>query len=89
MDNFMDRGSWWASVHGVAQSWAQLKRLSMCVCMYIYVSIRICIYAAAAKSLQSFLTLCDPIEGNSPGSPVRGILQARTMEWVSISFSSA
>ena len=38
--------------------------------------------AAAAKSLQSCLTLCDPIDGSPPGSPVPGILQARTLEWV-------
>ena len=43
--------------------------------------------AAAAKSLQSCLTLCDPIDGSSPGSAVPGILQARTLEWVAISFS--
>ena len=45
--------------------------------------------AAAAKLLQSCPTLCDPIEGSPPGSPVSGILQARTLEWVAISFSSA
>jgi len=45
--------------------------------------------AAAAKSLQLCPTLCDPIAGSPPGSPVPGILQARTLEWVSISFSSA
>ena len=45
--------------------------------------------SAAAKSLQSCLTLCDPTDGNSPGSPIPGILQARTMEWVAISFSNA
>ena len=45
--------------------------------------------AAAAKSLQSCLTLCDPIDGSPPGSPVPGILQARTLEWVAISFSNA
>ena len=45
--------------------------------------------AAAAKSLQLCLTLCDPIDGSSPGSPVPGILQARTLEWVAISFSNA
>ena len=44
---------------------------------------------AAAKSLQSCLTLCDPIDGSPPGSPVPGILQARTLEWVAISFSNA
>ena len=45
--------------------------------------------AAVAKSLQSCLTLCDPIDGSPPGSPVPGILQARTLEWVAISFSNA
>ena len=45
--------------------------------------------AAAAKSLQSSPTLCDPIEGSLPGSAVPGILQARTLEWNAISFSNA
>ena len=45
--------------------------------------------AAAAKSLQSCPTLCDPIDGSPPGSPVPGILQARTLEWVAISFYNA
>ena len=45
--------------------------------------------AAAAKLLQSCLTLCNPTEGSPPGSTVPGILQARTLEWVAISFSSA
>ena len=45
--------------------------------------------AAAAKSLQSCPTLCDPIDGSLPGSPVPGILQARILEWVAISFSNA
>ena len=45
--------------------------------------------AAAAKSLQSCLTLCDPIDGSSPGSPIPGIPQVKTLEWVAISFSSA
>ena len=45
--------------------------------------------AVAAKSLQSCPTLCDPIDGSPPGSPIPGILQARTLEWVTISFSSA
>ena len=44
--------------------------------------------AAAAKSPQSFPTLCDPIDGSPPGSLVPGILQARTLEWVAISFSN-
>ena len=45
--------------------------------------------AAAAKSLQSCLTLCDPGDGSPPGFPIPGILQARTQEWVAISFSNA
>ena len=45
--------------------------------------------ATAAKSLQSCPTLCNPIDGSPPGSPVPGILQARTLEWVAISFSNA
>ena len=48
-----------------------------------------CAAAAAAKSLQSCPTLCDPIDSIPPGSPVPGILQARTLEWVAISFSNA
>ena len=63
-------------------------------CIYIYN----CIYtyaaaataaAAAAKSLQSCPTLYDPIDGSPPGSAIPGILQARTLEWVAISFSNA
>ena len=45
--------------------------------------------AAAAKSLQSYPTLCDPIDGSPSGSAILGILQARTLEWVVISFSNA
>ena len=45
--------------------------------------------SAAAKSLQSCPTLCDPIDGSPPGSAIPGILQARTLEWVAISFSNA
>ena len=45
--------------------------------------------AAAAKSSQSCPTLCDPIDSSPPGSPIPGILQARTLEWVAISFSNA
>ena len=51
--------------------------------------LRLAAAAAAAESLQSCLTLCDPIDGSPPGCPVLGILQARTLEWVAISFSNA
>ena len=55
------------------------------------VQVECCRHAAvaAAESLQSCPTLCDPVDGSPPGSPVPGILQARTLEWGSISFSSA
>ena len=56
---------------------------------FLYKTFIIAPAAAAAKSLQSCPTLCDPIDGSLPGSPVPGILQARTLEWVAISFSSA
>ena len=55
--------------------------------MYDFISVAAA--AAAAKSLQSCPTLCDLIDGGPPGSAVPGILQARTLEWVAISFSSA
>jgi len=55
-------------------------------CFITLISINL---AAAAKSLQSCPTLFDPIDSSPPGSPVRGILKARTLEWVAISFSNA
>ena len=68
-------------------------------CLFMYIVIHTCIHsyflsimvylAAVAKSLQWCLTLCDRIDGSAPGSPVPGILQARTLEWVAISFSNA
>ena len=89
---------WPREFHGLYSPWDckesdTTERLSLyvhyiCVCMYT----RIYMYAAAAaaaKSLQSCPTLCDPIDGTLPGSPVPGILQARTLEWVAISFSNA
>ena len=77
---------WISSLHQVAKKLEfQLQhvlcsRFSLVICF---------IHAATAKSLQSCPTLCDPIDGSPPGSPVPGILQARTLEWVAISFSSA
>ena len=52
-------------------------------------SLQLLIATATAKSLQSCPTLCDPIDGSPPGSPIPGILQVRTLEWVAISFSNA
>ena len=80
----MERGAWWATVRGVAKSQTRLKRLAQ-HSIEVYIAIAI----AIAKSLQSCPTLCDPIDGSPPGSPVPGILQARTLEWVAISFSNA
>ena len=57
----------------------------VCVCVCVCV----CVLATADKSLQSCSTLCDPIDGSPPGSTVLGILQARSLEWVAISFSNA
>ena len=54
-----------------------------------FIAVRTFNVAAAAKSLQSWPTLCDPIDGSPSGSTIPGILQARTLEWVAISFSNA
>ena len=56
---------------------------------FLYMDFLTVAAAAAAKSLQSCPTVCNPIDGSPPGSPVPGILQARTLEWVAISFSNA
>ena len=66
-----DGEAWWAAVCGVAQSRTRLKRRS----------------SRSSKSLQSCLTLCDPIDCSWPDSSVQRILQARILEWVAISFS--
>ena len=57
--------------------------------MTLHVMVRKLTAAAAAKSLQSCPTLCDPTDGSPPGSPISGILQARILEWVAISSSNA
>ena len=59
----------------------------VCVCVCVYIKFQHCTAATAAKSLQSCVTLCDPIDCSPPDSSVPGILQARTLEWVAISFS--
>ena len=90
----MDSEAWHAAIHGVAKSPTQLSNSTRTTRKenrghrldYL-------LYAkagpAAAKSLQLCPTLCDPIDSSPPGSPVPGILQARTLEWVAISFSNA
>ena len=66
-------------------SWGKLS----CLSLLFFGTLHSDAYAATAKSFQSCLTLWDPIDGSPPGSPVPGILLARTMEWVAISFSNA
>ena len=63
--------------------------LKMFIFLCLFLMYYLCTATAAAASLQSCPTLCDPKDGSPPGSPVPGILQARTLEWVAISFSSA
>ena len=71
-------------VHGITKSWTQLSNFHISHTYPI-----LCAAAAAAESFQSCPTLCDPTEGSPPGSPVPGILQARILAWVAISFSNA
>ena len=61
----------------------------MGLCIWTKLEAQVWGAAAAAASLQSCPTLCDPTDGSPPGSPVPGILQARTLEWVAIAFSNA
>ena len=75
-----DRGYWRAAVHGVTKSQDLVTEQQQ-------QSVEV--HAAAAESLQPCPTLCDPTDGSPPGSPIPGILQARTLEWVAISFSKA
>ena len=67
------------AVLSIQQQWLWLSQLNS----------RTAAAATAAKSLQSCPTLCDPIDGSPPGSPIPGILQTRTLEWVPVSFSNA
>ena len=73
----------WYQVPDIHRSIYRESILFICLFIYLYVT------AATAKSLQLCPTLCDPIDGSLPGSLILGILQARTVEWVAISFSNA
>ena len=87
---FQGGGAWWAAIYGVAQSRTWLKRLSSSRAhLEMWKAEEDHGIWGAAKSLQSCLTLCSPTDGSPPGSSIPGILQARTLEWVAISFSNA
>ena len=79
----MDREAWPVAVHSAAKHGHDWNDLVYMHSLFKFVA------AAAAKSLQSCPTLCDPVDGSPPGSPVPGILQARILEWVAISSSNA
>ena len=79
--------SWWPMFHFLHNSFPKCHTVG--IIQYRAISDRLLWLAAAAKSLQSCLTQCDPIDGSPPGSPIPGILQARTLEWVAISLSNA
>ena len=87
LENPRDGGAWWAAICGVAQSRTRLKRLSRSSRRMIALQCCGGFCHAAAKSLQSCPTLCDPIDGSPSGSPVHGIFQARVLEWGAIAFS--
>ena len=82
-----ERVSWCLETSPLSQlpPWDRSPSLTL---MSLFLSFIFCLAAAAAKSLQSCLTLCYPIDGSPPGSSIPGILQARTLEWVAISFSN-
>ena len=83
LENPMDREAWWATVHGVTKSQAQLSRYA-CI-----VALQCCIGFCCCSCLvtKSCPTLWDPVDCSLPGSFLHGILQARILEWVPISFS--
>ena len=76
----------WCSMKALSED-NKMGKCTLCPCQLFPHLWRL--YAAAAKSLQSCPTLCDPRDDSPPGSPIPGILQARTLEWVAISFSNA
>ena len=84
---------WYLKGHFFYQGNLLTHRLNLCLLCLLYckqiTSELLGVAAAAAKSLQSCPTLCDPIDGSPPGSTIPGILQVRTLEWVAVSFSNA
>ena len=78
-----------ATLHAASHPYPHLKRMPSKVTPGVTFLSPCSILAAATKSLQSYLTLCDPVDCSPPGYPIPGILQAGTLEWVAISFSNA
>ena len=79
----------WSDLAAAAAGTYLLFKSNSLRCSFIFCRLSSIYAAAAAKSLQSCPTLCNPIDGSPPGFPVPGILQARTLEWVAIFFSNA
>ena len=79
---YADGGMFPCVLQGDSRMKVCLKHVLISICLKVYM------IAAAAMSLQSCLTLCYPTDGSPPGSAVPGILQARTLEWIAISFSN-
>jgi len=88
LENPTDRGAWWPIAPKVTKSQTCLAINGFLKKILTFKALDM-FAATAAKSLQSCPTLCDPIDGSPPGFPIPGILQARTLEWVAISFSNA
>ena len=90
---FLVRPAWSGSLKALPDSWGLFTCLvfmsSLCQGTWTLLIVLIAPAASAAKSLQSCLTLCDPMDCSLPGFSIPGILQARTLEWVAISFSNA
>ena len=88
-----DRGAWGAAVYEVAKSWTWLSNWTTLIWTLpierCWRDIKDAAAATAAESLQTCLTLCDPIDSSPSGSPILGILQERTLEWAAIAFSNA
>ena len=78
-----------ATLHAASHPYPHLKRMPSKVTPGVTFLSPCSILAAATKSLQSYPTLCDPVDCSPPGYPIPGILQAGTLEWVAISFSNA
>ena len=82
LENPVDRGAWQATVHRVTKSWTQLKLLSTHT--YTAQGNSILFFIVCAKSFESYLSLCDPIDYSPPCFSDHGILQARVLEWIAM-----